>query len=174
MKKRVVTIVALFIVGLANAQTNDQTEKGNVLIETNTGFGSEVGKTSFGYISRDGSTEYNIGLEGGYFIMDNLALKIGLGFGGFSPKELASTSTFGYKIGAKYYVIGLLPVEISYNGYTQKNVSKNPSFVGFQAGYAIFLSRTISLEPGIRYNNSLDTEAAKSFVQLNMGFSLHF
>jgi hypothetical protein len=172
MKKVFLAIIALFIPVFANAQADSQTEKGNILIEVNTGFGSKVGGTSFGYTSTDGSTDYNVGVEGGYFMMDNLALKLGLGFGGYSPKGAESSTTFGYKVGAKYYVSGFLPVEVSYNGYSQKNI--NASFVGFQAGYAIFLNNHISLEPGIRYNSSLNTDAAKSFIQLNVGFAMFF
>ena len=53
--------------------------------------------------------------------------------------------------------MGMIPVEVSYNGTsTSPSIAgqKNPSFVGIQAGYAVFLGDMVSLEPGIRYNNS--------------------
>ncbi len=173
MKKLILTAAAVFAFGFANAQ--DKTKKGDLLVEVNTGFGKGVGNTSLSFNSGDGGTDYNIGAEGGYFIIDNLALKLGLGYGGNSPKGGTATSGLGYKVGAKYYVSGMIPVEVSYNGGTSSvSGAKVPSYVGLQAGYAIFLGDMVSLEPGIRYNNSLDTDLAKSDIQFNMGFALHF
>ncbi len=113
--------------------------------------------------------------------MDNLAVKVGLGYGGTSPKEGKGISAFAYKIGAKYYVINTIPVEVYYNGTSVTDApsgSENPSFLGFGAGYAVFLSDNISLEPGLRYNYSLlkkvDGAPSNNELQFNVGFALHF
>ena len=175
MKKLILTAAAVFAFGFINAQ--DKTKKGDLLLEVNTGFGRGVGNTSVQFSSDEFGSSYAFGAEGGYFVIDNLALKLGLGYGGDSPKGGTATSGLGYKLGAKYYVLGMIPVEVSYNGTsTSPSVAgqKNPSFVGIQAGYAIFLGDMVSLEPGIRYNNSLDTDVAKSILQFNVGFALHF
>lgn len=173
-------MVALATFGFASAQ--EQTAKGKWLIEANTGFGSgglqsAVGNTGIYFQSIDGTSIYNFGAEGGYFVMDNLAVKLGLGYGGDSPKVGDGSSSLGYKIGAKYYVINKIPVEISYNGTSSSpklEGQKDPSYVGIQAGYAVFLGSNVSIEPGIRYNNSLDTDVVKSNIQFNVGFALHF
>ena len=39
-----------------------------------------LGTTGIYFSSSDGSSSYNVGLDGGYFIMDDLAIKVGLGF----------------------------------------------------------------------------------------------
>jgi hypothetical protein len=191
MKKLVLSLMAICTFGFVNAQKKiprvapvekayssssaDQTAVGNWLIEANTGFGGGgVGSTQFKLISRDGSTSYGIGLEGGYFFMDDLAVKIGLGYEGSS--ESGSVSAFAYKIGAKYYIIRKIPVELSYTGVSVSGASENPSYVGLQAGYAWFLGRNVSLEPGLRYNYALlsKDKGGISNLQFNIGFALHF
>jgi opacity protein-like surface antigen len=194
MKKLVLSLMAICTFGFANAQKKipkvapveksyssssaDQTAVGNWLIEANTGFGGDgrvgSGSTQFKLFSRDGSTLYGIGLEGGYFFMDDLAIKLGLGYEGSS--ESGSNSAFAYKIGAKYYVIRMIPVELSYTGVSVSGASQNPSYVGIQAGYAWFLGKNVSLEPGLRYNYALlsKDKGGISNLQFNIGFALHF
>ena len=62
----------------------------------------------------DGSTIWNIGAEGGYFVADKLLLKVGLGYG---------DSDFGgdlhYKLGAQYYFNGNIPVGVDFTGLVQ-------------------------------------------------------
>jgi outer membrane protein W len=182
MKKLLLSAVALFAFGFANAQ--EQTAEGKWLIEANTGFGVSgagegIGSTAIGFTSADGSSSYNFGVEGGYFVMDNLAVKVGLGYGGSKADGGPSSSALGYKIGAKYYVINTIPVEVYYNGTSKSDTPsgfKNPSFLGLGAGYAVFLGDNVSIEPGLRYNYSLlsKDDGGKSFLQFNVGFALHF
>ncbi|WP_310556348.1 hypothetical protein [Flavobacterium sp.] len=183
MKKLILSAVALFAFGLASAQ--EQTAKGKWLIEANTNFGSQVGGTQISFYSSDGFSGYNIGAEGGYFVMDNLAIKVGLGYGSQTEETVnflggvvkETFSITGYKVGVKYYVINKIPVELSYNGISLSDKipgQKDPSYVGIQGGYAIFLGDNVSIEPGVRYNYSLDDKVTKSIFQLNVGFALHF
>ena len=69
----------------------------------------------------------------------------------------------------------MIPVQVDYSGATIKDVDEDPSYLGIQAGYAIFLGSNVSIEPGIRYNLSLnDNYTEKDTFQLNVGFALHF
>lgn len=177
MKKIILSLAAVFAFGFANAQDENsgQTAKGKWLIEANTNFGAAHGaNTSFQFSSADGSTAYNLGLEGGYFIMDDLAVKAGFGFGGFKPDGGESTTTVSYKIGAKYYILKMIPVQLDYSGASIKDVDENPSYFGMQAGYAIFLGQNISIEPGVRFNKSLNDDFYDDVFQVNIGFALHF
>jgi len=174
MKKIVLSMIAVLAFGFANAQ--EQTAKGKWLIEANTGFGAgsndaKIGNTSFGLWSSDGNTAWNIGAEAGYFVADNLAVKLGLGYG--DDGSDFDSNAFAYKIGAKYYVVNKFPLEVSYNGVSYEG-GYDPSFIGLQGGYAWFLGSNVSLEPGIRYNVTLDDKVAESFFQFNVGFALHF
>lgn len=186
MKKLFLFLSVLAISGTINAQkaksparksstaSAAQTAEGKFLIEANTGFGPvHSADTSFGFTSRDGSSNYNLGLEGGYFFMDDLAVKVGLGYGGYSIKDGPSSNAFSYKIGAKYYIMSMIPVQIDYSGAKVKDVTDNESFIGAQVGYAIFLGDNVSIEPGFRYNKAL-LKDAKDILEFKVGFALHF
>jgi outer membrane protein W len=182
MKKIILTAVALCAFSFANAQDKkeggNQTSKGKWLVEANTG-NAMLGTTGFYYASQDGSSSYNLGLDGGYFIMDNLALKAGLGFGGSSPDGGESASSFAYRLGAKYYVKNMIPVTVDLTGASgdavENAAGETPMWLGLGAGYAWFVSDNVSIEPGLRYNMSLnDKYTDKAVLQFNIGFALHF
>lgn len=169
MKKIILSMVAVLAFGFANAQ--EQTKKGKWLVEANTNFGTPMaGNTSFQLSSEDGETNWNLGAEAGYFVIDNLAVKAGLGYGDFG------TNVFSYKVGAKYYLLNKFPLEASFSGASIENANENPSYFGLQGGYAWFIGPNISLEPGLRYNITLNDNygSGKDIFQLNIGFALHF
>lgn len=169
MKKMIFAALAVLTFGFANAQ--EQTAKGKWLIETNTGFGAtNVGNTGFRLSSQDRETEWGVGAEAGYFVADNLAVKAGLGYN----DQGHSVNSIAYKVGAKYYLLNKFPLEASYTGASFKGADENPSFVGLQGGYAWFVGKNISIEPGLRYNISLNDDYGKDVFQLNVGFALHF
>ncbi|GGA76455.1 hypothetical protein GCM10008015_16330 [Flavobacterium palustre] len=176
MKKIILTAAAMLAFVFSNAQdmkssSGGQTAKGKWLIEANTG-NAMLGSTSFSLATSDGESEYNIGLDGGYFIADNFALKAGLGYGG---ESVFDSSIFSYRLGAKYYVESMIPVTLDLTGASIKDASENPMWLGIGAGYAIFLGDNVSIEPGLRYNLSLNEDFTdKGIFQLNIGFALHF
>lgn len=177
MKRIVLTLAAVFAFGFSNAQdakstaNAGQTAKGKWLIEANTGFGAaHAADTSFGLRSEDGETTWSIGAEGGYFVMDDLAIKAGLGYVDMGD----DFSEFTYKIGAKYYIISQIPVQLDYSGASVKDADENPSYLGIQGGYAIFLGQNVSIEPGLRFNKSLNDDFYDDVFQVRIGFALHF
>ncbi|MDR6846586.1 hypothetical protein [Flavobacterium granuli] len=168
MKKIILSAVAVLAFGFTNAQ--EQTKKGKWLIEANTNFGATtVGNTSFQLASSDGDTAWNLGAEGGYFVADNLAVKAGLGYG-----DNGGYNVFSYKVGAKYYLMNKFPLEASFTGASIEDFNENPSYLGLQAGYAWFVAKNVSIEPGLRYNISLNNDFYEDVFQLNIGFALHF
>lgn len=172
MRKTLVSIVALFgVTLLAPERICAQTEEGGFLVEVSTGFGflNSRANTGFYLSSQDGETVFNIGGEGGYFIVDDLALKAGLGFG-----DNGFNSILSYKLGAKYYVLGQFPVAMDFTGASIQDVDENPIFLGIQGGYALFLGDYIALEPGLRYNFTLNEDASDSFFQFNVGVAFLF
>lgn len=176
MKKMILTAIAVFTLGFINAQDGEQTSKGKWLIEANTNFGAaHTANTGIQFISfsDDAGSIFNIGLEGGYFIMDNLALKAGLGYGSRKANSDADAiDRFSYKIGAKYYIIGSIPVQVDYSGVST-DADEDPSFLGVQGGYAFFIGDNVSIEPGLRYNVSLNDDFFTDAFQLNIGFAIH-
>ena len=172
--KKLLLVIAMVTAGFtANAQeANGQTAKGKWLVEGNTGFGAAHGAaTGFQLSSIDtpagSETVWGIGAEAGYFIMDDLAVKFGLGY-----NDRGAEDAFSYKIGAKYYISSMIPVQIDYSGASYDNY--DASYLGLQAGYAIFLGDMVSIEPGLRYNLGLGDSEDINVFQLNVGFALHF
>jgi len=176
MKKLLLSaVVGLMMTIAANAQI----EQGRIQIET--GFspfteGLQRGSTTgLALFSVNGTTLWSVGFEGGYFIQENLALKAGFGYIDFD-----SEGSFSYKIGAKYYVVGVVPLQLDITGATREDIefgglefeNPDPLWLGLQAGYAIFLTDNISFEPSARYNISLNTDAAENNIfELRMGFA---
>ena len=178
MKKLLLSAaIAVFAMSNINAQDGGQTSKGKILIEANTG-NAMLGNTGIYFTSSDGNSSYNVGLDGGYFIMNDLALKVGLGYGGASADGGDSASSFSYRLGAKYYVKSMIPVTLDVTGASGDAVEaagETPMWLGVGAGYAWFLGDNVSIEPGIRYNHSLNEDYAdKGRLQINVGFALYF
>lgn len=175
MKKIILAAVA--VVGFAftaNAQDDDttraQTAKGSWLIEANTG--NEVGgNTGIYFSSQDGEYKYNLGVEGGYFVIDDLAVKVGLGYGGDSLTDL---NGFSYRIGGKYYIASRFPITLDVTGASIEDAPENPFWLGIGGGYAWFISERISIEPGVRYNLSMNEDFTdKDIFQINVGFVVY-
>jgi len=173
MKKFLVT--ATFILGAivaTNAQStsNPALSEGSWLVEANTNFGrAHTSHTGFSLFTTDDNTVWSIGFEGGYFIMDDLALKAGLGYG---DSDL-SDGRFSYKLGAKYYIESQFPVQVDLNGSTGSDFS--PLFLGLQGGYAWFVADNIALEPGVRYDIDITDDAdGLGGLGLSVGFALYF
>lgn len=175
MKRLLLTVAVIFaLTWTAEAQNSgSQTDEGKWLIEANTGFGDMVAhgaSTGFGLTSWEGSTIWSLGFEGGYFVIDDLAVKAGLGYA-----DLDGFSMFSYKIGGKYYVGGQIPIQVDLTGASMEDADENPLWLGVQGGYAIFLNDYVSLEPGLRYNFSLnDQYSNEGAFEFRIGFALHF
>lgn len=174
MKKLIFTMMALCAWSFtANAQDVGSTDQGSILIEANTGFGGgglgHSANTGFALTSSDGNTAWAIGAEGGYFIIDDLAIKAGLGYG-----DSEFTSVFTYKVGAKYYIASVAPVQLDLTGGSIKDLDENPMWLGIQGGYAIFLNDYVSIEPGLRYNLSLNKDFSEDGIfEFRIGFAIH-
>ena len=181
--------VAVFGFTNVNAQDDDsnggQTSQGKWLIEANTGNAVSVqgigaggiATTGIYFTSTDSFSSFNLGLDGGYFIMDDLAIKAGLGYGSFKPDGGDAASTFSYRLGAKYYVNSMIPVTVDLTGASGEDVfgDETPLWLGLGAGYAWFIGDNVSIEPGLRYNLSLNEDYTdEGVLQFNVGFALHF
>lgn len=165
-------MAAFAVFGLSNVNAQDDAAgtalaEGNWVIEVNTGSWAP-GNTAFSLTSVDGNTAYSIGAEAGYFIMDDLAIKAGLGY----SDDDFSEGSFVYKLGAKYYIDSQFPVGVDFTGVS--NDGNNANWVGIQGGYAWFVAPNVSIEPTIRYNMTLDEEKAESAFQGLIGFAFHF
>jgi len=181
MKKLLLSAVfAAFMVVNTFAQdagmNGSPTQEGNFLVEVNTGFGGAEGawahgaNTGIGYTSQGDTSMLMIGGEGGYFIQDDLAVKVGLGI-----SNDGDDTTVSYKIGGKYYVDSKYPVQADITGSTYEIGNESPLWFGLQAGYAYFVHHNVAIEPGVRFNTSLNDDFSdESVFELRVGFSMFF
>lgn len=158
--------IFLFLMIAVPLMLTAQTEEGSWLVEVNTGT-IATGNTAFSLSSVDGNTAWSVGAEGGYFVTDNLALKVGLGY---SDAGEFAEGVLVYKIGGKYYFNGKIPVGLDFTGISSDGNGAN--WVGAQGGYAIFLGETVAIEPALRYNFTLDENEAESVFQALIGFTI--
>jgi len=184
MKKLIFTVLtALLITTSSQAQeTPTALQKGKWMVETNLNPFSSIGTTGLLYNKTKNTEAWGIGGETGYFISDQFAIKAGIGY---NKSELdinineeyftRKTTSFSYKIGAKYYIINAIPVQIDLGGIKENNAKQNLIFGG-QVGYAWFINNNIIIEPQIRYNLSNGDNGYQNdnVFSARIGFSLHF
>ena len=176
--KQLLLIAALVVFSFTvHAQDDDggsATGEGAWLIEINTGFGeSSTANTGFALRSVDGNTFWGIGGEAGYFVIDDLAVKAGLGYSDAGIDGI--DGTFNWKVGGKYYIVSQFPVQLDLNGASGNDVS--PLWFGIQAGYAWFVADNVSIEPGLRYGLGLNEDAGDgdfNVFGINVGFNIFF
>ena len=171
MKKIMILLSVVALSGTMFAQ--NQVSRGWFLIEANTG-NAMIGSTNFGFATQGETTKFSLGLDGGYFIMDNLALKAGLGYSSLKVGDADAYTAITYRLGAKYYAMSKIPVTLDVTGASTE-ADEDPMWLGIGAGYAFFLGDNVSIEPGLRYNMSLNSDYSEdAVIQFNIGFALHF
>ncbi len=192
MKKVILLLAVVLGFSYASAQdegTSAPTSTGTWLVEVNTGFGtaangaglSSIGSyTGIGYANgKSGDykwSQFSGGAEGGYFIADNFAIKAGLGFSTYdADNDAVDTNAFSYMLGSKYYIKSMIPVQLDFRGSTIKDAEENPLWIGLQGGYAVFLNDFMSIEPGLRYDFSLNEDAYDGgMFSFRVGFAAFF
>lgn len=178
MKKLAFLVVMLIAFPFAiNAQDEDggsPTDQGSWVIEINTGFGeASRSNTGFGLWSVDGNTSWAIGGEAGYFVIDDLAIKAGLGYSDAGIDGI--DGQFNWKFGGKYYIVGSFPIGLDLNGSAGNDFT--PLYLGIQGGYAWFVADNVSIEPGLRYGFGLNDDAGDgdfNVFGILMGFNFYF
>lgn len=158
MKKKLMAIIAaLFVVVTANAQF--EAEKiyiGGSL----TGLG----------LKYSGNEELTLGVNAqlGYFVADNLML---YGQVGYQHNDGDNSLLLG--AGGRYYItqngiyLGANCKYLHYDG------GYNDVMPGVEVGYAFFLSRTVTVEPAIYYDQSIKDHSEYSTVGLRLGVGVY-
>jgi hypothetical protein len=153
MKKIITSLMALSLMFSASAQTSS----GNILLDGSANF---MFSSTTDDDTKTKTTDIGLGLMGGYFVIDGLALGLGVSVDNSSVKPdggdaVKSSSTMIAPF-ARYYVgdIGVWG-QVSYGFGSMKfdgnDLGKN-SNLGLAVGYAIFLNDNVSLNPNLGYN----------------------
>lgn len=156
MKKLLVILLVILRANLISAQNDNQSNnnsdqetfnrKGRVLIETGYNLiggipiGGGTGLTSIG---DKGESLSGFGFNGGYFLSQNFAIKLG-----YTNLEDRDDRISSLALGAKYYIVGKVPIEFSLGALTTGNGdSESIEYSTISVGYGIRLADNINLEP---------------------------
>ncbi|EGJ72534.1 hypothetical protein Bcop_2381 [Bacteroides coprosuis DSM 18011] len=161
MKKLLLLVVCLLTTIGASAQF----EEGKFIVNTSiTGLDLSYSSGSKGHFG------FEVG--GGYFLQDNWAVLADLGGDWSSPVDK-------YKLAAKtrYYFdnIGIyLSGGLQLSSIQYKHMDKTNDFAFLlEAGYAYFLSKTVTIEPAVYWDLSVK-DSDNSKIGLKIGFSFYF
>ena len=163
MKKLVLSVVLLMVCTLG-AQAQFEKDKWFVNPSV-TGLGLSYNKNE--------KVHFGFEASGGAFVMDNVALLLSLG-GDYGKGTVDATSV---GVGGRYYLskVGLFfGLGLKYKHFGS-SIYKDDNFgMGLEMGYAFFLSRTVTLEPAIYYDQSFTNHKDFSKVGLKLGFGFYF
>lgn len=160
MKKLLMLVVGLMMAVTASAQF----EAGKVYIG-----GSLTGLN----LSYNGSDEASLGLQAqaGYLVDDNWMITAQAGFYHSGNDDVADNFRVG--VGGRYYIVqnGL------YLGLNAKllhaNHGYNDFMPGLEVGYAFFLSKTVTVEPAVYYDQSFKNHSDFSTIGLRVGIGVY-
>ena len=163
MKKALICLIASLCCTLA-AQA--QFEKNKWFINTSA--------TGLGF-SYSGSEKARFGFEavGGAFVADNFSLL--LDFGGEYGKGISDMTHVGVKTRYYFEKVGIfLGGGLKYKHFGTNAAFPNDAAAAFEAGYAFFVSRTVTFEPALFYDQSLVHHRDLSRVGFKVGFGFYF
>ena len=158
--KKIATLCASLLVALA---ANAQFEQGKVYC------GASLSGLSLSY---NGSSDLNLGLQGqvGYLFDDNL-----MGVGNLSYQHTGAAGVSDYVsvgVQGRYYIVqnGLylgVGAKLAHTG------SYNDVMPGVEVGYAFFVSRTVTIEPALYYDQSFKNHSGYSTIGLRVGVGVY-
>ena len=161
MKKSLMIIAFLFTALVAKAQF----EKGTWLLNPS------VTGLDLSYSSAE-KTQFGFQVQGGAFLEDNIALLVHIGADWTDPIDVYSLG-----VGGRYYFdrtgvymgAGLKMKKWDLKG----GVEEDDYTFGVEAGYAYFLSKTVTIEPAVYYDMSFK-DGDYSKIGLKIGFGFYF
>ncbi len=155
--------IALFVCLLVVTMTAQaQFEKGKWLVNPsmtglNLSYNTETDKARFGFE-----------VKGGAFLIDNVALLIDAGASWSSVEDV-----YRLGVGGRYYFdkVGVfLGANLNLNRYDWDCDDRTRVGFGLEAGYAFFLSQTVTIEPAVYWDINKD----RSDFGLQVGFGFYF
>ena len=159
------TLLLTVIVSGAVLTTNAQSfEKGKINIGACSNFQFTSNKSAFE--GAESISNMSLDLSGGYFVIDNLMVKAGLGYSKFGEDDGA----ISFGAGARYYIKDMIFAEAMY-----KIPGEDFSTIGLGVGYVKMLNDHVSIEPMIVYDmERFDGEAYANTFGFILGLGIYF
>lgn len=160
MKKIIMLFAALMLTLSANAQF----EKDKIYV------GASLSGLDLSY---NGKNDLHLGVEGklGYLVEDNWMILADAGYQHVGDDDVADEIYAG--VGGRYYIVqnGL------FLGANAKLIHAshdyNDIMPGVEVGYAFFLSKTVTIEPSIYYQQSFKNHSDYSTIGLKVGIGIY-
>lgn len=168
--KKLVLVFAMIFATMTFAQTN--LSKSDVATSQGT-YVLGLNATNIGFTNVEKDTKFGVGLNLGAFVQDRLALVGKVGYGS-SHFEGLNTNNWTYGAGVKYYLAGILPLQVDWNGATGNSYKPSASYVGTQVGFALFPFDNFSVEPRVRYDISTQKQNYPNVFSGGLDFNLFF
>lgn len=152
MKKVILmAVIAILCMNTASAQF----EKGSKTLSANV-TGLNLGFTSI-KDADDTHIDFNIMAKGSYFIIDNLAITVGLGL---AYQEIGDYNdhVFQFEVGGRYYLYQGLYGALAYEGGKMR-FSDLASFGKIEVGYDFYISENVFFEPAIYFEKGFGNTA---------------
>lgn len=123
-------------------------------------------------LSYNGADQLNLGVQAqlGYMVADDLMLLGNASFQTSSSKGTPNSISAG--VGGRYY-IEQNGIYLGVNAKFVHTKSYNDFMPGVEVGYAFFISRTVTIEPAIYYDQSIKDHSKYSTVGLKVGFGIY-
>lgn len=174
--KKLLSIFAVAIVfTFFSKDLTAQTEQGALLA----GASSNLSFTSLGGKNVDDrQNNFDLGLKGGYFLIDNLAAGLNIGFNSMSVGDISS-SLFSIGPFARYYFGGTFYAGAGFD-FASQSVNEGDNLTGslisFEAGYPIFIGgETVAIEPSLNYGiGGGDSLKDTNIFGIQVGVFLYF
>ncbi|MBL0128771.1 MAG: outer membrane beta-barrel protein [Flavobacteriales bacterium] len=175
--KKIVTVVSALVLGITAMA---QTDQGTWMF----GAGSNLGFTSGKENSdqEDAASQLSLDVRAGYFVIDNLAIGLDLGYSSVSVGGVAGAD-LGVGPYLRYYLMesklfGELGYKIGSSSYDGNKLGSTGA-LGIGVGYAAWLNDNVTIEPMIKYSalstkpDGGDSYSGSAFgVMVNFGIYL--
>ncbi|KGI59513.1 hypothetical protein HMPREF3034_01335 [Prevotella sp. DNF00663] len=160
MRKKIVLMIAALLMTVA---ANAQFEGGKTYIG-----GSLTGLN----MSYNGLSHFSYGLQAqaGYMIVDDLMAYGTVGYSHIGNDGIGDSYSLG--VGGRYY-IEQNGIFLGVNCKYKHAPHYNDLMPGVEVGYAFFLSRTVTIEPAIYYDQSFKKHSDYSTIGLKIGIGVY-
>ncbi|MDR0864524.1 MAG: hypothetical protein LBO74_06280 [Candidatus Symbiothrix sp.] len=168
--KKVILMMLVAVLGVATA--NAQFLKGGKTLSGSlTGF--DFGITNIDGVD-DSRINVDLGINGSYFVIDNLAITAGVGLNSYKFGDFDGTG-FDFTVGARYYFWQALYGGLAYIG--EKSPSEGSDFLSagkIEVGYDYYITDNVFFEPAIFFKQGFGDKNKVNTFGLSIGIGVNF
>jgi hypothetical protein len=160
MKKIYTILTALLLVALCQTAAHAQYEEGKWFLNAQLS-GLDISKWSFSMEDSDESsdfTQFGLNVSGGRYFQDNMAAVVSLGYLSVSQEDGMDVTAYSISAGVRRHFgshffggAALSMNSINLDSGWGDSQGVNAFMFGVNAGYAIYISERVAIEPGINY-----------------------